>query len=159
MAKSNRKIYIGISIITVAIIAVVVVYYFTVLKPAKLAGNDEEFEKKIEAESKKPASTPSSSSSTSSSSTSTSGSGVTNDTVLKLTSPLMKNDRVQWVQYLNNKYAKAKKAKDKNSNLAILTEDGIYGTKTEAAVNRLMGKKTTTWTEFQTRVNGYLASL
>lgn len=154
MAKSNKKIYIGITIITLAVIAVVIVYYLQVVKPSREAGNDLDFEKQIAIESSKP---PVASSGGSPSTPSKSVIG--NDTVLKVTNPLMKADRIQWVQYLNNKYAKAKKAKDPKSDIVILTEDGVYGEKTKAAVNRLMGKTSTTWTEFSARVNGFLEAL
>ncbi len=69
---------------------------------------------------------------------------VSNDTILKKGS---KNDRVQWVQNYYNKYVVPKNGGTK------LVEDGVFGSKTEAAVFHVMGKKTVSWTEFKKRVD------
>lgn len=78
---------------------------------------------------------------------------VTNSTILKLTSPRMKNERVQWVQNAYNKYAKLRKTYGKTPDWATITEDGDFGTNTQAAVYRLMGEKSTTWEKVKTRTD------
>ncbi len=66
-----------------------------------------------------------------------------NDTVLKRGS---KCDRVEWVQYYYNKYVAIPLNKTK------LDQDGAFGSKTESAVNAVLGKKTTTWSEWKKKL-------
>lgn len=68
----------------------------------------------------------------------------TNSTVLKR--GMSKCDRIQWSQYYINKVA---------SKLGIskLTEDSIFGAKTEQAFQKLLGKSTGTWTEVKAKVD------
>lgn len=68
----------------------------------------------------------------------------TNSTVLKR--GMSKCDRIQWSQYYINKVA---------SKLGIskLTEDSIFGAKTENAFQKLLGKSTGTWTEVKAKVD------
>lgn len=73
----------------------------------------------------------------------TTNSGCTNSTVLKKGS---KCDRVQWSQY------KINQVKDVLG-IAKLTEDGIFGSKTETAFQKLLGKKTGSWNEVKTKVD------
>lgn len=65
---------------------------------------------------------------------------VGNDTVLKYGT---KAEEVKWVQTLYNSIYAVPLGKTK------LTVDGIYGTKTQAAVKFVLGKTTTSWTEFK----------
>lgn len=69
--------------------------------------------------------------------------GCTNTTVLKKGS---RCDRVQWSQYkINQVYGRL--------GISPLTEDGIFGSKTEAAFQKLLGKKTGTWTEVKSKAD------
>ena len=70
---------------------------------------------------------------------------ITNTTVLKRGD---KADRVQWIQYYFNLYVVPKK-----QGLAKLTEDGIFGEKTEKAVKEVMGKNQTSWADFKNKVD------
>lgn len=67
----------------------------------------------------------------------------TNQTLLKRGS---RCDRVQWVQFLYNKYYAIPQGKTK------LVEDGIFGANTEAAVKTIMGTITTTYADFYNRI-------
>lgn len=78
-----------------------------------------------------------------SSSTSSASSGCTNTTVLKKGS---KCDRVQWSQYKINAIRTI-------LGIEKLAEDGVFGSKTEAAFQKLLGKKTGTWNEVLTKAN------
>ena len=76
---------------------------------------------------------------------------ITNATVFSLKNPRMKADRVQWMQNGYNKYARARKAKGKTPDWAVISEDSVFGPGTEAAMNRLMGKKSANWNEVKAR--------
>lgn len=161
---ANKKIYIGITIITVAIIAVVIVYYFSIVKPKEKAGSDSTFEEKVkqEAIANKPEGS-------STSNVGTTASIINNATVFKVTNPLSKADRIQWIQYYYNKYAKLRNQKKKVVNIAhplknqpdleIISEDGVYGNKTATAVNQIMGKRETNWNDFKAKVDVLTANL
>lgn len=95
-----------------------------------------------------PIATGSNSSVGSSNNTSTS-SGCTNTTVLKRGD---KCDRVQWSQYKINQVATI-------IGIANLSEDSVFGAKTETAFQKLLGKKTGTWNEVQSKVNALLTGL
>lgn len=144
MAKSNKIIYISIAIVTALVIIASIIYYYKVVKPK----NDNNFD---EGSSDEGGNT--------NNNTSTSGGGgstkpaITNDTVFSVKSPLMKNERVQWIQNRFNKYAKARKLKGKTPDWTLLVEDSVYGNKTAEAVNKVLGKKSTSWTEFKIRMD------
>lgn len=70
-------------------------------------------------------------------------SGCTNSSILKKGS---KCDRVQWSQYKINQVAS-------KLGIAKLTEDSVFGSKTEAAFQKLLGKKTGSWNEVLSKVN------
>lgn len=70
---------------------------------------------------------------------------IDNNTILK--KEMAKNDRVKWVQNYFNKYVAPSRG------LAKITYDGVFGSKTEDAVFKTLGKKTTTWTEFKSHVD------
>lgn len=78
--------------------------------------------------------------------TSSSGFSCTNETVLKKG---MKCDRVQWCQYKINQVASI-------LGIAKLTNDSIFGSKTEQAFQKLLGKKTGTWNEVREKCNQLL---
>lgn len=78
-------------------------------------------------------------------STSTS-SGCTNTTVLKRGTIC---DRVQWSQYKINQAASM-------LGIARLADDGNFGSKTESAFLKVLGKKTGTWNEVNDKVNALL---
>ncbi len=69
---------------------------------------------------------------------------VDNNTTLK--KGMAKNDRVMWVQSHFNKYVAPARG------YAKISYDGVFGSKTEDAVFKTLGKKTTTWTEFKAHV-------
>jgi hypothetical protein len=81
----------------------------------------------------------------------------TDSTVFSLKNPRMKNERVQWMQYRYNKYARARKEKGRTPDWPTITEDGIFGPNTESAINRIMGKKSASWSEVRQRAD-YLHS-
>lgn len=75
--------------------------------------------------------------------TTTTTAGCTNTTVLKKGT---RCDRVQWSQYkINQVYGRL--------GISPLTEDGIFGSKTEAAFQKLLGKKSGTWTEVKSKAD------
>lgn len=65
-----------------------------------------------------------------------------NTTVLKKGS---KCDRVEWAQYEINKVAS-------KLGIAKLAQDGIFGTKTEAAFKKLLGKSSASYAEVRDKV-------
>lgn len=79
-------------------------------------------------------------------STTTGASGCTNSSLLKKGS---KCDRVQWSQYKINQVAS-------KIGIAKLTEDSVFGSKTETAFQKLLGKKTGSWNEVLTKVNSII---
>lgn len=63
-----------------------------------------------------------------------------------------KSAEVRWVQWdFNNRIAKP-------NGWTLLSEDGIFGAKTEYAVNSVMKKKTTSWAEWKTKVDGIISN-
>lgn len=144
MAKNNKVLYISIAVITALVITATIVYYFKVIKGQN---QDDKFDELGDDSNQG-----SQGSQTSSGGGSTKP-AITNDTVFSVKSPLMKNDRVQWIQYRYNKYAKARKLKGKTPDWTLLVEDGVYGNKTAEAVNRVMAKKSTSWNEFSSKID------
>jgi hypothetical protein len=144
MAKNNKVLYISIAVITALVIVATIVYYFKVIKGQN---QDNKFDELGDDSNQG-----NQGSQTSSGGGSTKP-AITNDTVFSVKSPLMKNDRVQWIQNRFNKYAKARKLKGKTPDWTLLVEDGVYGNKTADAVNKVMGKKSTSWTEFKIRMD------
>lgn len=53
-----------------------------------------------------------------------------------------KAEEVKWVQYLYNKYYARPRG------LSTLSEDGVFGDKTQAAIYRSIGKNSTTYAEY-----------
>lgn len=82
---------------------------------------------------------------TSSSGTSSNGS-CTNDTVLKKG---MSCDRVEWSQYKINQVAS-------QLGISLLVKDSKFGSKTEQAFQKLLGKKTGSWNEVLSKCNQLL---
>jgi hypothetical protein len=80
-------------------------------------------------------------------------------TVFSVKSPFMRGDQVQWIQYRYNKLARLRKEKGKTPDWATITEDGIYGNQTATAVNRVMGKNSTSWNEFKAKVEDLEVSM
>lgn len=150
--KSKKGLYIGIGIVALAIIVSIIVYYYMIVKPQKESEESTNIE---------PYSPPSSSGSgvSSGSSSSNAAPALTNTTLLEWKSPLMKGDRVQWVQNAYNKVALKRKSKNKTPDWPIIEEDGKFGENTHKAVNRVMGKYKTTWTEFKQKTDQILAQL
>lgn len=153
--KSKKGLYIGIGIVALAIIVSIIVYYYMIVKPQKEA----EGTTGIEPYSPVIPSSSSSTSSASSGSSSPVTPTMTNTTLLEWKSPLMKGDRVQWVQNAYNKVALKRKSKNKLPDWPIIQEDGVFGENTHKAVNRVMGKYKTTWTEFKQKTDQILAQL
>lgn len=80
-------------------------------------------------------------------STGTSSAGTcSNSTILKRGT---KCDRVQWAQYKINKVSS-------KLGIAKLVDDGIFGSKTEAAFQKLLGKKSGSWNEVQAKVDSII---
>jgi hypothetical protein len=92
-------------------------------------------------------------------SSSSTGTSITGNTVFSVKSPLMRGDQVQWIQYRYNKLARLRKDKNKTPEWSTIAEDGIYGNQTATAVNRVMGKNSTSWNEFQAKVEDLEYSL
>lgn len=65
------------------------------------------------------------------------------DTIFKVTSPMMKDDRVKLIQKAYNYVA------DKEG-WPLITEDGVFGNKTAQAVKKLTGKTNASWSEVKT---------
>lgn len=142
MEKKTKALYIGIAIVTLAVVITVIVYYQTILKPKREQEKNEEVDQEINREETKEVS---------SSSAPVVGK-ITNDTILEWKSPILEADRVKWVQNFYNRYVRARKAAGKTPEWPIIEEDGRFGEATHKAVNRIMGKYKTSWTEFKAKV-------
>lgn len=59
----------------------------------------------------------------------------------------LKAQEVRWLQYYYNKRIATP------TGVTKLTEDGIFGAKTEAVVKTVTGKTSTTWTEFKSKID------
>jgi hypothetical protein len=153
MATSKKPLYIGITVITLAVVATVIVYYMLIIKPKRDAERNSGFEP-----DSSPSDAPSTDGNTSGGST-PSGTSITNDTVFSLKNPYMKNERVQWIQYKYNQYAKARKNAGLTPDWPTIKDDSVYGPKTRDAVNRVMGKTSASWNEVKTRVDYLLTQL
>ncbi len=77
----------------------------------------------------------------------------TNETVFSTKNGSTKIDRVQWMQNAYNKYARNRKLFGKSPDWPTISEDGKYGSKTEAAMYRLMSKKAVSWSAVKTRTD------
>ena len=63
-----------------------------------------------------------------------------------------KSAEVRWVQWdFNQRIAKP-------NGYTLLSEDGIFGSKTEYAINSVLKKKTTSWAEWKTKVDAIVES-
>lgn len=146
--KSKKSLYIGIGIVAVAIIATIIVYYYTIVKPGLVVKEREkEIDQNINQETAKEETIGGSGVTTP-----VDPSKITNATILEWKSPLMKSDRVQWVQNYYNRYVRARKAAGKTPDWPIIDEDSQFGEDTHKAVFRIMGKHKTSWTEFKAKV-------
>lgn len=145
--KSKKGLYIGIGIVAVAIIATIIVYYYTIIKPGLIVKEREkEIDQNINQATAEEASV------IGGTNTTVNTNQITNATILEWKSPLMKSDRVQWVQNYYNRYVRARKAAGKTPDWPIIEEDSIFGEDTHKAVYRIMGKHKTSWTEFKAKV-------
>lgn len=117
------------------IIVVVILILFFVVRYVR-ARNDQAGEKSLPG--------PSSGSGSSSGSPKATPTVIDNNTTLK--KGMAKNDRVMWVQSHFNKYVAPARG------YAKIAYDGVFGSKTEDAVFKTLGKKTTTWNEFKAHV-------
>ena len=148
--KSKKALYIGIGIVAVAIIATIIVYYYTVVKPGLVNEKDKDIDQKINEETAKEVNVGEGSSGVNVAPTDPNK--ITNATILEWKSPIMKADRVQWVQNYYNRYVRARKAAGKTPDWPIINEDSKFGEDTHKAVFRIMGKHKTSWTEFKAKV-------
>lgn len=63
-----------------------------------------------------------------------------------------KSAEVRWIQNdFNQRIAKP-------NGYTLLSEDGIFGAKTEYAINSVLKKKTTSWAEWKTKVDAIVAN-
>lgn len=83
----------------------------------------------------------------------------TDSTVFSKKTPMMSDKRVQWMQYKYNQYAKERKKYGKTPNWPTITEDGKFGSNTAAAMTRLMGKSSASWTGVKARVDFLMKQL
>lgn len=83
----------------------------------------------------------------------------TDSTVFSKKTPMMSDKRVQWMQYKYNQYARERKKYKKTPDWPTITEDGKFGSKTAAAMTRLMGKSSASWTGVKTRVDYLMSEL
>jgi|GEM_PF-6515925 len=130
MKKYGKQIIIGL------VIVVVLYTIFKVWKGKK--------QNSLPAPSTAPVTTASYTSPTGSATTG--ASGCTNSTILKKG---IECDRVQWSQYKINQVLK-------QLGIAKLADDGVFGSKTETAFQKLLGKKTGSWNEVLTKVNSII---
>ena len=133
------------------IVLAVIVLIALIMHFKKKKADDQEIESEIKASS--------SGSSSSTSSSSSAPKEYSSSGLVKLgnTATLKKGTKsaeVRWLQWhYNQKIAKTK-------GLTYLSEDGIFGSKTEAAVKSILGKTTTSWAEWYNKLNNmYSASL
>jgi hypothetical protein len=77
------------------------------------------------------------------------------NTVFEWKSPIMKDKRVQWIQYRYNKYAKDRKTAGKTPDWPLLADDGAFGKNTHEAVARIMGvgNNKVSWNDFKAKVD------
>lgn len=77
-----------------------------------------------------------------------------NATMFRWQNPIMKNERVQWMQYRYNKTAIQRKLKSKSPEWPIIKEDGIFGKSTHDAVYRVMGNThEASWNTFKDKID------
>jgi len=153
--KSKKGLYIGIVIVTIAIVASIIVYYYTIVKPKK--DLDRQISDSENAGSG--TSAPSTSGGSTSTGNPTGPAPLSNNTILKWKSPLMKGDRVQWLQNYYNKYVKLRQSLNKTPSWPTLDDDGVFGENTHKAVFRVMGKHETSWQAFKDKVDQQVKGL
>lgn len=131
------------------IVLAVIVLIALIMHFKKKKADDQEIESEIKASSSGSSSSTSSSSSTKPK-VSSSGLPILGNTALLKKGT--KSAEVRWVQWdFNQRIAKP-------NGYTLLSEDGIFGSKTEYAVNSVMKKKTTSWAEWKTKVDAIVAN-
>lgn len=87
------------------------------------------------------------------------GASYTDATVFTKKSPYMKDKRVQWIQYRYNQLADFRKNAKLSPAWPKISEDSAFGPATEAAVNRVMAKKSASWAEFSAKANAITSQI
>jgi hypothetical protein len=79
---------------------------------------------------------------------------IDNNTIWALKSPYQQNQRIQWMQYEYNRLVTARIQAQQNTPVwPKISEDGVFGTQTKNAINRLLGKSSASYAQVKNKVD------